>query len=146
MSTLEFGQVVLIVVVFVLYGEINVCLFLGVSLIATNLIAKFAKVSCLEGKPLHGGELVSRERHGSLMTRCIAHIANSWVLVLRLKGFCFYGSVREVISHVRNIIQEQVRQETPEYRRLKSERRGPRMEYLDDVMHLNNYVIMVATN
>lgn len=119
LSFTEWLQIFIIVGIFVSWDSIVYAVIVGGFLTGINFICKYARVPCIDGMPLHGGEIISRERHNALLTRCINHISNNWAVIVRLKGYCFFASVHSVVEHTRRVIDKQEEDEIPEYRRLK---------------------------
>lgn len=119
LSFIEWVQVFMILGVFIFTGEIVYAMLLGAVMCGVTFIAKYAKIPCIAGRPMRGGELQSREQHTPLLAMSLSHIANSWLLVIRLKGFVFFASVQTVTEHVRKVMQQEEDNEIPHYRRIK---------------------------
>jgi len=119
LSFIEWVQVCLILGVFIFTGEIMYAMLLGGIMCGVTFIVKYAKIPCIAGRPMRGGELQSREQHSSLLNMSLSHIANSWLLVIRLKGFVFFASVQTVTTHVRNVLTQEEDNNIPLYRRIK---------------------------
>lgn len=119
LSVIEWIQVFLILTVFIISDDIVYAVLFGGVMCGLTFIAKYAKIPCIAGRPMKGGELQSREQHNPWLSISLSHISNSWVLVIRLKGYVFFASVQSVTKHVREIMEKEILFELPEYRRIK---------------------------
>lgn len=115
----EWTQIIAIVGMFAGWDSVPYAVVLGGFLTGFQFISKYAKVPCIDGVPLHGGEIASRERHSPLMTRALTHIANNWVVVIKLQGYVFFAAVSYVTHHIRDIMDKQEEENLPRYRKLK---------------------------
>jgi len=113
LSFLEWMQVFIILGVFILTDEILYSVTLGGVLCGITFIAKYAKIPCISGRPMCGGEVQSREQHTPLVAISLSHIANSWLLVIRLKGFIFFASVQTVTDYVRGVMEQETNPDNP---------------------------------
>jgi CRP-like cAMP-binding protein len=64
-----------------------------------------------------GGDLTSREQRNPAAAVGLRYVTDSWLLVIRLKGYIFFASVQKVTAHVRQLIREE--QEISHYKRTK---------------------------
>jgi MFS superfamily sulfate permease-like transporter/Ca2+-binding EF-hand superfamily protein/CRP-like cAMP-binding protein len=117
LSLHEWMQIIAILVVFILTGELGYAILVGGLLTGLDFIFRYARVPCTSGNPLRGGELVSRERHGPVLQRNLQHIANSWLLIIKLKGYVFFASAQKLTQFIRAEMESQA--SVAEYRRLK---------------------------
>mmetsp|Transcript_40459 Transcript_40459/g.93012 ORF Transcript_40459/g.93012 Transcript_40459/m.93012 type:complete len:1420 (+) Transcript_40459:129-4388(+) len=118
-SSLEWLEILLIVGVFVLTGQLVIAVAVGGAICFITFILKYAKISVMDGLPQRGGECVVVERRGPLMQRNIRHVMDHWLLVVRLKGYIFFASADSLTSHLMQYIQDQQDNNIPHYRRLK---------------------------
>jgi len=119
LSFVEWMEVIAILVVFVVTGQLLVAVVVGGFLCGISFILKYARVSAIEGVPMRGGELTVVERRGPLVQRYVRHITNSWLLVVRLKGFVFFASAQSLAAHIVEVLDSERQRGAPAYRRLK---------------------------
>jgi len=100
LSHAEWLEILFIVVVFIATDALIYAVVAGCFITAVSFISKYARVPCIAGPPASGGEIVSYERRGPLVQRAIQHIADSWFMVVRLKGFVFFASAKSVVAEV----------------------------------------------
>lgn len=105
----EWMQIFVIVGVFIFTDGLLYAVLVGGLLTGMDFIARYAKISCISGKPLYGGQLRTVERKGDLQYKVYQHIANSWLLVIQLKGFVFFASAQLVTDFVRTEINIRAR-------------------------------------
>jgi len=118
-SRLEWFEIILIVITFVLSGQLVIAVAVGGVICFITFILKYAKISVMDGLPQRGGECAVVERRGPLTQRSVRYITDNWLLVVRLKGYIFFASADSLTSHVNQHIKEQEQQQLPEYSRLK---------------------------
>jgi len=118
-SLLEWFEIVLIVITFILSGQLVIAVAVGGVICFITFILKYAKISVMDGVPQRGGDCKVVERRGPLMQRSIRNITDNWLLVVRLKGYIFFASADSLSAHVNKHIQEQEEAQMPEYSRLK---------------------------
>jgi len=106
LSLLEWGEILLILAVFILSGSLVAAVIVGVCVTCVSLIMKYTRVSCIAGKPISGGSITSCERRNYLLLGQLSHIADSWFCVFRLKGFIFFASAQNLTNRVRQLIKE----------------------------------------
>jgi len=117
LSFREWIQILIILAVFIATGGLLYAVLAGGLLTGLDFIIRYSRVSCIVGKPLKGGALTTGERHNDLLENHLRHIANAWLLVIRLKGFIFFASAQSLTSYVRHRLDEN--SEVPAYRRLR---------------------------
>lgn len=113
----EWCQIVIILGVFVFSGSLLAAVIVGILVTWVALTLKYSRISCLAGQPLKGGHVSSCERVNPVMVGQLSHIAESWFVVLRLKGFVFYASAQAMTAKAYELINE--RKQHPKYRHLK---------------------------
>merc|ERR1719174_2130370 len=117
LSIREWSQILAILAVFIATGQLLIAVIVGGLLTGMDFIIRYAKVSCIAGHPLKGGEIPMVARQPPLLQRNLQHIANSWLMVIRLKGYIFFASANSVVHYMKNMFAEQ--EDLPEYRRLR---------------------------
>merc|ERR1719502_974376 len=117
LSFREWGQILAILFVFIAAKSILIAVVVGGLLTGFDFILRYAKVSCIAGHPLRGGEIPMVVRQQPLLQRNLQHIANNWLMVIRLKGYIFFASATSVVHYMKTKFQEQ--EFVPEYRRLR---------------------------
>jgi MFS superfamily sulfate permease-like transporter/CRP-like cAMP-binding protein/Ca2+-binding EF-hand superfamily protein len=117
LSFREWMQILIIVAVFVFTKQLVIAVVVGGLLTGIDFILRYSKVSCIAGHPLRGGEIPMVVRQQPLLQRNLMHIANNWLMVIRLKGFIFFASATSVVHYMKNKFAEQL--DVPEYRRLR---------------------------
>jgi len=117
LSLREWSQILVILAVFIATGQLLIAVIVGGLLTGFDFILRYAKVSCIAGRPLGGGEVPMIVRQQPLLQRNLQHIANNWLLVIRLKGYIFFASATSVVHHMKQKFAEQLN--VPEYRRLR---------------------------
>jgi len=119
LSLIEWMEVIIILVVFVITGQLLVAVVVGGFICGVSFILKYARVSAIEGVPMRGGELRVVERRGPLVQRYVRHITNSWLLVVRLKGYIFFASAQSLAAHFHQLLDQERQHNLSAYRRLK---------------------------
>mmetsp|Transcript_62254 Transcript_62254/g.114355 ORF Transcript_62254/g.114355 Transcript_62254/m.114355 type:complete len:1451 (-) Transcript_62254:247-4599(-) len=117
LSFAEWSEILVILAVFIFSGSLVAAVLCGVLLTCLSLILKYAKISCVAGRPLNGGQITSCVRSNPLLERQLRHFADSWFVVIRLKGFIFFASAQALVAKVMKLIQD--RQKLHGYRHLK---------------------------
>lgn len=100
LSHAEWLEILFIVVVFIATDALIYAVVAGGFITIVSFILKYARVPCIAGPPASGGEIVSYERRGPLVQLAMQHIADSWFMVVRLKGFVFFASAKSVVAEV----------------------------------------------
>jgi len=118
-SPLEWLEILIIVGVFVLSGQLVIAVAVGGVICFITFILKYAKISVMDGLPQRGGDCIVVERRGPLMQRNIRHVMDHWLLVVRLKGYIFFASADSLTNHLMEHIKEQEELNVPHYQRLK---------------------------
>lgn len=116
---MEWFEVLLILAVFIITGSLLLAVITGGVICGISFIVKYAHVPTIEGRPMRGADLRVVERRGPLLLRNIRHITESWLLVVRLKGYVFFASAQSLTAHVLSIIQDEEEEGIPLYRRLR---------------------------
>lgn len=120
LSLAEWLEILLILGVFIWSGQLLPAVGVGIILCGISFIMKYAKVPAIAGRPMTGKDVATRERPKSLLVqKNLQHIASSWLMVVRLKGFVFFASAHAVTNFVRNRLESEEAQQLPAYRRLK---------------------------
>jgi MFS superfamily sulfate permease-like transporter len=119
LSFLEWLEILIILAVFIFSGKLLYAVAAGVLLCGFSFVHKYASVPVLCGLPCSGRDVDTRERRNPLVQRTVNHISGTWLLILRLKGFVFFGSASTVTAYVMHRIKEDEDDEVPHYRRLK---------------------------
>jgi MFS superfamily sulfate permease-like transporter/Ca2+-binding EF-hand superfamily protein/CRP-like cAMP-binding protein len=117
LSFREWGQILVILIIFVVSKSLLIAVVAGGLLTGVDFILRYAKISCIAGVPLRGGEIPMNVRQPPLLQRNLAHLANNWLMVIRLKGYIFFASATSVVHYMKITFEEQ--SEVPEYRRLR---------------------------
>lgn len=117
LSMVEWLHILIILAVFIITNSLLYAVIVGAILTGCSFIIKYAKVSCIQGRPMVGGEISTSERYPTLVQRLVTHISNSWLLVIRLKGFIFFASAQSMTQFVLTTIESQV--DVEEHRRLR---------------------------
>lgn len=110
-------QVFIILAVFVLTEKLLYAVVIGGLLTCMDFISTYSTVPCVLGQPMRGGELATAERYDALLQKSLQHVMNSWCLVIRLKGFIFFGSAQSITRYVRSEIDAQ--RDLPQYAHLR---------------------------
>eukprot|EP00927_Polykrikos_kofoidii_P016831 TRINITY_DN17633_c0_g1_i1.p1 TRINITY_DN17633_c0_g1~~TRINITY_DN17633_c0_g1_i1.p1 ORF type:complete len:1491 (-),score=256.50 TRINITY_DN17633_c0_g1_i1:185-4657(-) len=105
----EWMQIFIIVGFFILSDSLLYAVLIGGLLTGADFIRRYSGVPCIFGRPLFGGDLVSIERKSELQYEVHRHIAQSWLLVIRLKGYVFFASAQVVTDFVRGEIDTRAR-------------------------------------
>eukprot|EP00930_Biecheleria_cincta_P041895 TRINITY_DN28797_c0_g1_i1.p1 TRINITY_DN28797_c0_g1~~TRINITY_DN28797_c0_g1_i1.p1 ORF type:complete len:1451 (+),score=263.61 TRINITY_DN28797_c0_g1_i1:127-4353(+) len=113
----EWMQVFIILGVFIFSEQLLYAVVVGGLLTCIDFILTYSKVSCLFGEPLRGGQIATYERFSPRLRRNLDHITDSWLLVVRLKGFLFFGSAQSLSRSVKSQIEAQM--DMPLFRRMK---------------------------
>mmetsp|Transcript_65921 Transcript_65921/g.169648 ORF Transcript_65921/g.169648 Transcript_65921/m.169648 type:complete len:1614 (-) Transcript_65921:40-4881(-) len=114
----EWVEILVIVGIFVLTGQLLYAVGVGLLLTGVSFIRKYAAVPAVLGRPLRGSEVATHcVGVGVLAQRNFAHIADSWLLVTKLRGYVFFASVQRVTDRM----MERIHAETsyPTYQRMK---------------------------
>ncbi|CAK0826055.1 unnamed protein product [Prorocentrum cordatum] len=119
LSHAEWLEILFIVVVFIATDALIYAVVAGCFITAVSFISKYAKVPCIAGPPASGGEIVSYERRGPLVQLGMQHIADSWFMVVRLKGFVFFASAKSVVAEVMARLDTVCRPALPGYQRMR---------------------------
>lgn len=117
MNIREWLQVITILAVFILTESMLYAVMIGGLLTCFDFLVSYANVPCVLGRPLRGGELTSADRHHPIVHRALQHLTNTWCIVIRLKGFVFFGSAQKVVAYIRDLVEKE--QKRPYYRRLR---------------------------
>eukprot|EP00928_Gymnodinium_smaydae_P032492 TRINITY_DN23520_c0_g1_i1.p1 TRINITY_DN23520_c0_g1~~TRINITY_DN23520_c0_g1_i1.p1 ORF type:complete len:1437 (+),score=303.86 TRINITY_DN23520_c0_g1_i1:268-4311(+) len=117
LSLREWGHIVVILAVFVMTGELLIAVIVGGLLTGLDFIICYSKVSCVAGKPLRGGQIAMIKQVDPLLQKSIQHLANHWMLIIRLKGFVFFASAAHLVELVKREVGDQ--SDCPRYRRLQ---------------------------
>merc|ERR1719201_2321198 len=113
----EWLQIFFILGVFIASGSILYAVIVGGLLTGMSFITRYAKVPCIQGHPLRGGEVVPTERSDLLLGCSIRHISNHTLMVVKLKGFIFFASAQKMTAWVTEQIDSQ--KSVPEYKRIQ---------------------------
>lgn len=100
LSHSEWLEILFIVVVFIVTDMLIWAVAAGGFITLLSFLSKYAAVPAIAGPAQSGGEVASYKRHGPLVQLGIRNIADSWFVVVRLKGFVFFGSAKSAISEV----------------------------------------------
>jgi SulP family sulfate permease len=117
LSFREWGQILAILAVFIATGQLLIAVVVGGLLTGFDFIIRYAKVSCIAGHPLRGGDIPMVVRQAPLLQRNLMHISNAWLLVIKLKGYIFFASATSVVHFMKAKFNEQL--DLPAYRRLR---------------------------
>lgn len=117
LSLIEWAEILIILAVFIFSGSLLAAVGTGILVTCVSLIVKYTKVSCIAGHPLPGGHITSAERRNPLLLGQMKHIADSWYVVIRLKGFIFFASAQKMTARVLQFAL--VREELPLFRQLR---------------------------
>jgi len=115
----EWLQILFILGVFIFTESLLAAVIVGGIITGCAFIVRYARVPCIHGRPLKGGEVQSAERRPVLVQKSVDHISNTWLLVLRLKGFVFFATAQSLTAWVAEHIEEQHKMGLPKYRRLR---------------------------
>lgn len=115
----EWVEFMIPVLVFIVWKSMIYAMLVGMVLTSVSFIIKYAKIPCVAGKPMTGASAVSTERRGPLLQKNMQHIGDKWVMVVKLKGFVFFGSASSVTGPVAKVLMEQEKNGVPAYMRLK---------------------------
>jgi len=119
LTFLEWMEIVVILLVFVLSGSLLIAVIIGAFLAGISFIRKYAKVPAIDGPPLRGGEIITNEKRVGLYDKSLRHMANYLSIVVKMKGFVFFASVTKVLNELRAQIDQQVASGSPEWRRFR---------------------------
>jgi len=117
LSMAEWGQILLILAVFIMAQDLLYAVIVGVVLTCGDFIITYAKVPCVVSSPKRGTES-SSVRRAPLLTSSLHHVLAHWLLVVRLKGFIFFASAQSLVAQLRDMMDQEERDGIPEYRRL----------------------------
>jgi len=117
MNFREWMQVFIILGVFALTEKLLYAVVVGGLLTCFDFVGTYSTVPCVLGQPMRGGELATAERYDAVLQKTIQHVMNSWCLVIRLKGFIFFGSAQCITRYVNLEIHTQ--RDLPQYAHLK---------------------------
>eukprot|EP00448_Togula_jolla_P031602 CAMPEP_0170632104 /NCGR_PEP_ID=MMETSP0224-20130122/35076_1 /TAXON_ID=285029 /ORGANISM="Togula jolla, Strain CCCM 725" /LENGTH=1405 /DNA_ID=CAMNT_0010960647 /DNA_START=23 /DNA_END=4240 /DNA_ORIENTATION=+ len=115
----EWMQVLMIVSVFVVTEELLPAVVVGGFITGISFILKYAMIPATAAVPTKGSYITTCEKRGELLTRKVQSVADRWLLVVKLKGYLFFGSSQKVTSLVRDMIAEEVQSGRPKYQRLR---------------------------
>jgi len=118
LSLAEWCEILLILLVFILSGQLLYAVGAGIMITCFSFIMKYSKVSCVVGRPLRGGEVTSHLRRLPLEKMNIQHIMNSQLLVVKLKGYIFFASAQSLTKRLMAMIEDEEKRHVPPYRRL----------------------------
>merc|ERR1719440_593187 len=93
--------------IYVFTEEIVYAVLFGCVLVSVNFVCKYAQIPCIVGSPMRGGQLTSYEQRSPAQDVGIRYICDSWLLVVRLKGYIFFASVQKVTAHIRQVLREE---------------------------------------
>jgi len=117
LSMFEWGQIFLILAIFIITGTLLFAVLAGVILTCTDFIMTYAKVPCVARTPKKGAEL-SSVRRSLMLTESALHMENDWLLTVRLKGFVFFASAQSLVSQLRDIVEAE-KNDVPQHQRLR---------------------------
>eukprot|EP00928_Gymnodinium_smaydae_P046818 TRINITY_DN3120_c0_g1_i2.p1 TRINITY_DN3120_c0_g1~~TRINITY_DN3120_c0_g1_i2.p1 ORF type:complete len:1305 (-),score=253.39 TRINITY_DN3120_c0_g1_i2:1124-4846(-) len=117
LSFREWMQILIILIVFILTEALLYAVVAGAILCCIDAIKTYTTIPCILGAPQRGGEFATYTRCDVALQVMLQHIANKWLLVVRLKGFLFFGSVQGTLAYLRTQIEEQ--RNLPKFRRLR---------------------------
>jgi SulP family sulfate permease len=118
LSLVEWLQILIILAIFILSGSLLYAVIVGGLLAGATFIFRYAKVPCLAAPPMRGGRCPSCERHSAILSYGLRNISDSWVMVVRLKGYVFFASAQKVIDWVSEYV-ERTTKDLPPYRQLR---------------------------
>jgi len=113
----EWLQIVVILAVFVVSEDLLAAVLVGILLTCVDFILTYARVPCVVETPVRRAEL-SCVRRAPMVQLTLDHVLNSWLLVVRLKGFIFFASAQTLVAQIREMMEFEARTEVPYYRRL----------------------------
>jgi MFS superfamily sulfate permease-like transporter len=117
LSNAEWMQIVVVLLVFILSGQLLHAVLAGLLLVGISFIVKYAHVPCVLGVPAAGVGRFAIERHDFLMERKIQHVSENWLLVIRLKGYLFFASAQHLYKFINSVVDKGL--DLPPYRRMK---------------------------
>mmetsp|Transcript_1723 Transcript_1723/g.3188 ORF Transcript_1723/g.3188 Transcript_1723/m.3188 type:complete len:1472 (-) Transcript_1723:364-4779(-) len=117
LSFAEWSEILIILAVFIFSGSLVAAVLAGVLLTCLSLILKYARISCIAGRALRGGQITSCVRSNPLLERQLRHFADSWFVVIRLKGFVFFATAQNLVAKIMKFAKE--REDLPHYRHLR---------------------------
>eukprot|EP00927_Polykrikos_kofoidii_P077220 TRINITY_DN74187_c0_g1_i1.p1 TRINITY_DN74187_c0_g1~~TRINITY_DN74187_c0_g1_i1.p1 ORF type:complete len:1361 (+),score=210.65 TRINITY_DN74187_c0_g1_i1:155-4237(+) len=118
LSFIEWVEILIILAVFIISEMLLAAVVTGGLLACFSFMLKYASISCISGQPIRGGELTSYERRSVLVQQRIRHVADSWLVLIRLKGFVFVASVQKVTAFVKELLETEART-VPAFRRTR---------------------------
>ncbi|CAK0863263.1 unnamed protein product [Prorocentrum cordatum] len=105
MSFKEWLEVIAILLVFIISGQLIYAVGVGILLTATFFTLQYASLPLLSGEPCRGGSITSHARRNPLTRMAARHIANAWFFVMPLKGYIFFASAKKMVELVKASMQ-----------------------------------------
>ncbi|CAL1139877.1 unnamed protein product, partial [Cladocopium goreaui] len=132
----EWLEIVIIVIVFIVAGQLIWAVLAGVILSGIAFIAKcprctgalwenrkpkrYARVPAIVGRPRKGDEVNTRDRPvGEVGHQSFMHIASEWIMIVHLKGYVFFSSCVSIVRQIEEKFQHEDKHQVESFRRLK---------------------------
>ncbi|CAK0904983.1 unnamed protein product, partial [Prorocentrum cordatum] len=104
MSFKEWLEVVGILFVFIISGQLIYAVAVGVLFTAVFFCLKYARIPVLARTPERGGSITSYARRDPLIRVAVKHIADAWFFVVPVKGYVFFASAKTLIEMVKSCL------------------------------------------
>jgi len=117
LSLMEWSEILIILAVFAFSGSLLYAVLAGGCLTGLTFIHRYSKIPAIASSPLTGKDVMTSFRRATVVQKNLQHIADSWLLVVKLKGYIFFGSAQSVTSFVRTRMEDD--QNLPGYKRLR---------------------------